>query len=233
MVQTQTARAEPGGAGQARSVNRALDLLIAVSESGRLSMSDAARATGLAASTALRLLRTLEARQFLTREESGEFVTGPQLVLTSVRTLGQQTVIQLAHDSLHRLVEQTGESAYLSARGAEDTAVYLAQLEGTHAVRYATWTGRTVPLEGTAAGDALCNQVDSTGYVVHTQTLEPDVTAVAGPVQDQWGNVVAALSVVGPSFRLSEATAHRIGSLLAQECERISSQLGHPAGGAP
>ena len=42
-----------------RTVDRALDLLAAVTEQPRLSLTEAARATELPASTALRLLRSL------------------------------------------------------------------------------------------------------------------------------------------------------------------------------
>ena len=53
-----------------RTVDRALDLLAAVTEQPRLSLTEAARATELPASTALRLLRSLEGSGFVARAPS-------------------------------------------------------------------------------------------------------------------------------------------------------------------
>ena len=56
-----------------RTVDRALDLLAAVTEQPRLSLTEAARATELPASTALRLLRSLEGSGFVARDDDGAY----------------------------------------------------------------------------------------------------------------------------------------------------------------
>ena len=215
------------GAGSARSVDRALALLIAVSETGSLSLSGAARATKVPASTALRLLRRLEAWELIPRGADGYFHTGPRLVQLSVLTMSEDSVVRVARRSLERVVSATGESAYVSAIGPGKSVLYLGQVEGTHPVRHANWIGRTVPLEGTAAGEALTGKVAHAGYVVRTVTVEPDVTAIAAPIFDGHGEIRAALSVVGPTFRLDELAADRVGALLANEAVEVSRELGY------
>ena len=59
-----------------RTVDRALDLLAAVTEQPRLSLTEAARATELPASTALRLLRSLEGSGFVARDDDGAYRPG-------------------------------------------------------------------------------------------------------------------------------------------------------------
>ena len=49
--------------------------------------------------------------------------------------------------------------------------------------------------------------------------VEPGVTAVAAPVADADGRIVAALTLVGPSFRLT-------GSALDEACEAIVVGVG-------
>lgn len=211
----------------ARSVDRALALLIAVSESGKLSLSEASRKTDLPASTALRLLRTLEKWELIARGADSDFRTGPRLVQLSALTLSKDAVVRVAKPSLERIASATRESAYVSAIGPGESVLYLAQEEGTHPIRHANWVGRTVPLEGTAAGEALVGKIGEIGYAVRSHTVEPDVTAIAAPVFDGHGDICAALSVVGPTFRLGGEAADRVGALLANEAAEISRGLGY------
>jgi IclR family acetate operon transcriptional repressor len=97
--------------------------------------------------------------------------------------------------------------------------VYLAMREGTHSVRHASWVGRSIPLAGTAVGAVLTGS-PAEGFVVVRDGVEADVTAIAAPVSPG-GRAVAALSVVVPSYRITEAEAHRIGALVAREAAAL------------
>ncbi len=58
--------------------------------------------------------------------------------------------------------------------------------------------------------DELDRQLDSIardGYVVSIEELEHGLTAVAAPIRDHTGTVIAALSVSGPVYRLTEDRA--------------------------
>ena len=48
------------------------------------------------------------------------------------------------------------------------------------------------------------------GYVAGRDRIEPDVTAIVAPVRYA-GGVAAALSVLGPTYRIDKATMHRYG----------------------
>ena len=60
---------------------------------------------------------------------------------------------------MEELATETGESVYLSVEGHAATALYIGIVEGTHSVRHASWVGRTVPLDTSAAGHALRGKV--------------------------------------------------------------------------
>jgi DNA-binding IclR family transcriptional regulator len=69
-------------------------------------------------------------------------------------------------------------------------------------------------------------QVAEHGYAIATDELEVGLTAVAAPLRNAHGDVVASLSVSGPTFRLGEA---RIDEVLAQviaTATEISHRLG-------
>lgn len=63
-------------------------------------------------------------------------------------------------------------------------------------------TERTVTLAG--ALEAELAEVRSAGYAVAVEEYETGLNAVAAPVRDRSGSVVAALSVCGPAYRLDE-----------------------------
>ncbi|GEB46786.1 IclR family transcriptional regulator [Microbacterium testaceum] len=205
-----------------RTVDRALSLLATVCNDGPLTLADAARAAGLSASTALRLLRTLEAQEFVRRSDDGRYAAGARMIQLGARALSNDSLVSLAESALARVVAQTGESTYLAVRGAGDTALYVAIVEGTHSIRHASWVGRTIPLHGSAAGAVLAGETGLEGYVVVTQGVEDDVTAIAAPVV-VGGRVVASLSVVVPSYRTTAAKTAEIGRLLLVESRSIGA----------
>jgi IclR family acetate operon transcriptional repressor len=100
-----------------RTVDRALDLLALVCEGEAPSLSECARRSHLPASTALRLLRTLEARGFVRRDEHGSVIPGTRVLQVGAQALSRQWMVRLTGPGLRRVVAATGESAYLSMRG--------------------------------------------------------------------------------------------------------------------
>lgn len=205
-----------------RTVDRALVLLSSVCDRGSVSLADAARDAELSASTALRLLRTMEAQEFVRRDVDGRYAPGARLVQIGALALANESLVSLASDAMARMVEATGESCYLSVRGAGDTALYIAIVEGTHSVRHASWVGRAIPLDGSAAGAVLSGRTGSEGFVLVRQGVEDDVTAIATPVMTG-DRVVAALSSVIPSYRLNEQKAATISALLVAEARSLIS----------
>ncbi|MEV4420442.1 helix-turn-helix domain-containing protein [Patulibacter sp. NPDC049589] len=212
-------------AGTTRTVDRALALLAEVCAEDSIGLSECARRARLPPSTALRLLRTLEGSGFVTRDDAGNFRAGSRLIQLGALALGRQSLVRIAETALHRLVGATGESAYLSIAGPDDTAIYIAMVEGTHAVRHTSWVGRSFPTANLAVGKALAGDVPATGYVAERDRLEPDVTAIVAPILRP-GGVAAAMSLLGPSYRIDNPTLHRYGAILAGEARTLSRQLG-------
>jgi DNA-binding IclR family transcriptional regulator len=208
-----------------RSVERALTLLATVCGGQASTLAECARLTDLPASTTFRLLRTLEQGEFISRDDTGSYRAGPRMVQLGAQALAHEQLIPLCLPALQGLVAATGESAYLSVRGPGATSLYIAMVEGTHSIRHASWVGRTIPLEGSAAGAVLLDRVPERGYVTLRSGVERDVTAIAAPLRRP-GGVVGALSIVGPDYRLDEATAERYGHLLSTQAGAVARSLG-------
>lgn len=76
----------------------------------------------------------------------------------------------------------------------------------------------------------LIREIREKGYSIAWGELEPETAAVAAPVRDHQGNVVASLSLAGPEwyFRTEDMTA--LVGRLQDHAREISSQLGYISG---
>jgi IclR family acetate operon transcriptional repressor len=214
-----------GRVSSTRTVERALALLSEVCAREEITLTESARHTELPPSTALRLLRTLESAGFVSRDDGGSFRAGPRMIQLGAAALGRNELARLARPALDRIGTATRESAYLSIRGAGDTAMYIAQVEGTHAVRHSSWIGRAVPMDGLAVGLVLKGEIPEEGYVAGRDRIEPDVTAIVAPVRYP-GGIAGAVSVLGPTYRIDRPTMHAYGRIVAIEAAALSVQLG-------
>lgn len=210
-----------------RAAERALRLLACFSE-GRttITLSEYSRLTGLPVSTVSRLLATLEHSGFVRRGAGGGYVCGTRLLQIGLTALQSVTINEIAEPYLRQLTRTTGESAYLGIPADDGSIIYVRQSISPKAIRHSTWLGRSVPRTGTAIGAAMDGRVKKSGYSMTRRTIEPDVTAVAAPVRSLGGSIVAAINVVGPSFRISDKDIERFGMAVVQAAADISRELG-------
>lgn len=78
-----------------------------------------------------------------------------------------------------------------------------------------------------AAIDEQLDQIRSSGWAYTVEEREPGLNSIAAPLRDGTGEVVAAISVGGPSFRLTPAAAQSYGPLVASAAQSISQRLGY------
>jgi DNA-binding IclR family transcriptional regulator len=72
-------------------------------------------------------------------------------------------------------------------------------------------------------------EVRRRGWAQTLEELEEGLNAVAAPVRQADGDVVGALSVSGPAFRMRPVDLPRLGRLTALAAEQVSRSLGHEA----
>jgi DNA-binding IclR family transcriptional regulator len=66
-----------------------------------------------------------------------------------------------------------------------------------------------------------------TGYAQTIEELEEGLNAVAAPVRQADGRVVAALSVSGPAFRMRGIDLPRMAHFAMESADAISHRLGY------
>ncbi|HWF54623.1 MAG TPA: IclR family transcriptional regulator [Solirubrobacteraceae bacterium] len=216
-------------------MSRAIALLeeLRDSEDG-LGVNELARRIGVNASTASRLLATLQGAGIVQRSAGGPYRLGLALVTLGDRVLARLDLRGLARPVLLALMENTGETATLSVPGGGEaitvdsipsasSVVSLARL-GRPSVSHATAVGKVMlafgggPLPRERDLAALTDrtitdraelasevrEVRRRGYGTVFGEREVDVNAIAAPVFGRDGQLAAILGVQAPAARLQD-----------------------------
>ncbi|MFL5863344.1 MAG: IclR family transcriptional regulator [Solirubrobacteraceae bacterium] len=137
------------------SVARATQLLDVLAASDTpLGVNELARRIGVNASTASRLLATLQDAGLVTRADNGPYRLGLKLVTLSDRVLASLDVRALGRPLLARLVAETGETATLSLPG-ETEAITVDFVPSPSSVVSMARVGRPSVSHATAAGKVM------------------------------------------------------------------------------
>lgn len=75
--------------------------------------------------------------------------------------------------------------------------------------------------------EAQLQDVPRNGYVVSSEELEHGLNAVAAPIRDHLGAVIAALSVSGPAYRLTVERVREIAPTVVAAAEDVSRRMGY------
>ena len=221
-----------------QAIDRAAQLLVRVVEAARApSIGELAEREGLPKSTTSRLVAALERQGLVQRlGDRGRLRPGPVLLRYASRD-GAGTLVELAGPSLRRLAEASGETINLAVPGP-DGVEHLAQEDTEHLVGVTDWVGRRVPFElaangkcflayaGGSAGAEL-QQIRARGYATSVDELEVGLSALAAPVFGPGGDALAALSISGPTNRLTSERIAQLAPLLMEEATRLAERLGH------
>lgn len=118
--------------------------------------TEVARATALARPTAHRLLASLAAEGFLDHDsKAGRWHLGPELYLMGSVAAERYDITDLAREHVRALAEETGESAFLSARRGDETVCVLRE-DGSFPIRsFVLYEGKRFPLGVASAGLAI------------------------------------------------------------------------------
>jgi DNA-binding IclR family transcriptional regulator len=64
------------------------------------------------------------------------------------------------------------------------------------------------------------------GYATAADELEVGLSALAAPVREPTGDVIAALGISGPTLRLTPARVAELAPILVQEATALEERLG-------
>ncbi len=218
-----------------QAIDRAAELLVRVVESSRpLGVGELAAGSGLPKSTTSRLIGALERRGLVQRAGDRRVAPGPVLLRFAHRDRSV-SLVEVAAQALRTLAELSGETINLGVPtplGVE----HLAQEDSRHFMGGTNWVGRRVPFDTTANGKVLKAFASRTaegkairerGYATAVDELEQGLSAIAAPIFGPDGDVVAALSISGPTIRLTQQRMLELAPQLITQAAQVSERLGH------
>ena len=218
-----------------QAIDRAAELLVGIVESAQpVSVGELSERSGLPKSTTSRLVGALERQGLVQRlGDRGRIRPGPVLLRYASRD-ASQSLVELAQPSLRRLADASGETINLAVPGP-DGVEHLAQEDTAHLVGVTDWVGRRVPFPLAANGKCFlafgggdvddAELIRSRGYATSIDELEVGLSAIAAPVLGTDGTAVAALSISGPTARLTPDRIGELTPLLTDEAASLSRRL--------
>ncbi|MDB4867737.1 MAG: IclR family transcriptional regulator [Cohnella sp.] len=239
-----------------RAVGRALDVLLCFTGKSDWGLSEIANQVGLHKSTVHRLLATLEDRGFVIRDEGTEkYRLGLRVLeLSSSQSRPNDPSVVLLPE-MERLRDQLGETVSLYVRDRTER-VRIQAVQSEQAIRRVAPVGARLPLSVGASSKVLlafaepsvqsaaladpawpqtldketyARQLDDivdSGYSTSFEEREPGAAAVAAPIFNRAGKLVAALAVSGPSNRLTPEVMHNQAAFIMEAARRMGALLG-------
>lgn len=220
-------------------------LVLSALEAGPTTLAGLVQATGLARPTAHRLAVALEHHRLVARDLQGRFMLGPRLgeLATAV---GEDRLLAAAGPVLARLRDTTGESAQLFRRQG-DQRICVAAAERPSGLRDTIPVGTTLTmLAGSAAQVLLAWEepermhrglqgarfnatalaaVRRRGWAQSVGEREPGVASVSAPVRSATGRVIAAVSVSGPTERLTRQPGRLHAAAVLGAAEKLTEAM--------
>ncbi|HEY1592355.1 MAG TPA: IclR family transcriptional regulator [Solirubrobacteraceae bacterium] len=222
-----------------------------------VALTELASAAGIPKSTASRLVSALERRGLIEQDgERGRLRPGPAILRVAERGMLERNVVELARPSLDALADVSGETINLAVPSRQGVE-HVAQVDSRHFLGTGQWLGRSVDYHCTAVGKvflafgratvpaqpmpahapatvteprqlrAQLEAVRRTDLATAVDELEPGLAAMAAPVRGARGDVVAALSITGPTLRMTPQRIAELRPVLIEEALALSLRLGY------
>lgn len=161
--------------GRVQSIERAIDLLMALKEGPR-TLTDLSRAAGLSKATAFRLLATLSYQNLVAKDGSANlYMLGAgSLALLQGVTAGLGAIVSGGRPSLRKLWQSCQETVTVHVR-IDTERICVDELPSPHPIRYIAAVGATVPLYVGAAGKVMLAKLEPSqlASILSRMTLTP------------------------------------------------------------
>lgn len=221
------------------SVDTALQLILLLRDEGRLTISQAAVALGVGASTVHRSMAMLVYRGFAVRTESRSYLPGPALATSALQPGMGAELTALCSNHMEAMAKETGETCHLMI--LQETKVhFIHSVEGSHPVRVGNRRGQVMPATQNSGGLAMLAEMSARelralyaslsdeefenlrkrlrrtrdrGHGTNFGFFEQDVSAVAELLLNDVGDVLGSISLAVPSSRFREAYPQCVSAL--------------------
>jgi len=234
-----------------RAVERALDILLCFTEETDLGLTELAMRVGLHKSTVHRLLASLEGKGFVIRDQATEkYRLGFRVWELSANLSHSDDLATVLLPEMERLRDVIGETVSLYVRDGHER-IRIQAVQSQQAIRRVAPVGARLPLYVGASSKILAAYAGSEfeedwrangvwpdgfdigmflsqladirrqGYATSIEEREQGAAAVAAPILNREGGLVAALSVSGPASRLTAVKMKEHAAMIMEAAARM------------
>lgn len=226
-------------------------LILDALERGPATLAQLVAETGLARPTAHRLAMALEVHRFVVRDEHGRFALGSRFAELAAAA-GEDRLLTASKPVLQTLLDRTGESAQIYRRQG-DQRVCIAAVERMSGLRDSIPVGAILSMEAGSAAHILLAWEDTESvrqvlrharftastlatvrkrrWAESVNEREHGVSSVSAPIFNPAGQVVAAISISGPTDRMGSSPGLRYAPLVISAGKYLTDTLAKAASG--
>jgi DNA-binding IclR family transcriptional regulator len=243
-----------------KSVDRAVEILLSFTrEHPAMDVGQLQRKLGIARPTLYRMLRTLQDKGLIRAiGEPRRYELGYKIMQLANVWLSNVEVNRIAQPVLETLRRASEETIALNVPVSESARMCAIELPSKQALAFSLGIGHIQPMHIGASGKAILaysspdrqdatlrdagvrslgdfklqlTQIRKGGYAVTSAEVIAGAVAIAAPVFDRHGDVIASVSIVGPEARLKGADRQQAIELVKRAAHDISLGLGYAAEG--
>lgn len=244
-----------------QALDRALGLLSNLAETDHATLTELALRTGMAPSTAHRLLMTMQQHKIVDFDgETQNWMVGVEALRIGNSFVRRTRVADAGRPVMRKLMETSSETANMGI--AEDgDVVFISQVEsheairaffrpGTRGLMHASGIGKALlaemqkgeverilqkkglpsytPKTITSAGDLFADleRTRSRGWAIDDEERNLGMRCLAAPVFNIYGEVVAGVSVSGPTVRMTDERLGELGPQVKRAAADITDAIG-------
>ncbi|WP_134685956.1 IclR family transcriptional regulator [Brevibacillus migulae] len=238
-----------------RAVERALDILLCFTDEKELGLTEIASRISLHKSTVHRLLATLESRGFVLRDaDTDKYRLGFRLWELSANLGHSDDLPTVLLPEMERLRDLLEETISLYVRDGKER-IRIQAVQSNQPVRRVAPIGARMPLAVGASSKVLVayadhsflqellhdsswpetvdrdsfleqlEQIREHGYATSVEEREIGAAAIAAPIFNRSGKLVAALAVSGPSNRLTEEQMQKFAAPIIEAAKRMGKMV--------
>lgn len=248
-----------------RSVERALNIIEALSREEEMGITELSRELGLNKATIYRLITTLRLHDYVEQVKEDKYKLTFKIFELGSRIVNRLGIRKTAFPYLEELAANTKETVNLAAL-EENNVCYLDRIESREPLRLGMDIGSRFPAHCTALGRVLLahlnhaeldscllkaeregqiqqytsntltdmgmikkelQNIRQQGYAVESEQYLPGIRCIAAPIFNHAGKAVAAVSVAGPSVRVTDEVVKELIPALKKTTSNISARLGY------
>lgn len=238
-----------------RAVERALDILLVFTQTREMGLTEISGRVKLHKSTVHRLLASLESKGFVIRDPATEkYRLGFRIWELSANLSQTDDLGVLLLPEMEQLRDLLGETITLYIRYGKER-VRIQEVQSSQAIRRVAPVGARLPLYAGASSKVLLafaevdviqqiiqaedwpstinkeqfmlqlKEIKDCGYATSVGERELGVAAVAAPIYNRTGKLIAALSVSGPANRLTQEKMKEHAPVIMQTAVRMGRMI--------